>query len=725
MGSVGSNPLRREGADKVCGVARYIDDYAIDGCLHGVTLRSSVAAGKIKSIEFDKSFPWDECVIARASDIPGGNYVALLENDQPLLADGVVRHKFEPILLIAHPSREKAYQALAHVKVEYEAETPNFDIDGGGRVFKDILIEKGSLDAGFKKAWKVLEGEYWVPHQEQAYIENNGMVARVEPDGTLVAHGSMQCPYYIQKALKAMFALPDERVRVIQATTGGGFGGKEEYPSMLAGHAGLLAWKAKRPVKMIYDRAEDMAATTKRHPARVRFKAGIAKDGRLLAQDIDVVMDGGAYMTLSPVVLSRGALHATGPYECPNVRVRARAVLTNTPPNGAFRGFGAPQTLFAAEVHMDRLAALAGLDPVEIRRRNMFRKGSVTHTGQVLEISLGTQEVLDKTVRMSGWAKKRRAYNAWNKAKKPTWRGLGVALVHHGGGFTGAGEVYLASEAGVAIDREGRVRVLAANTEIGQGTNTIFAQIAADTLGLPFEKVEVAVPDTHVVPNSGPTVASRTCMVVGGLVQRAAGMLRDAVAEAGGSFKDKSKLKAAAAFLCNGEPERVFIAKYEKPEWVTWDDKAYRGEAYACYSYGCVIADLEIDRATYEVRLREIFTAQDIGKAIHPLLAEGQIIGGVVQGLGYALLENVVMKDGAMANASLTNYIIPTSADTPPFKVAIVEKPYKGGPFGAKGVGELPMDSPGPAVVNAVAQAIGKWPRKLPVLPEHVLELLL
>ncbi|MBI4345939.1 MAG: xanthine dehydrogenase family protein [Elusimicrobia bacterium] len=724
MPAVGSSPLRREGADKVCGLARYIDDYAIDGCLHGVTLRSSVAAGRIKSVTLDPAFPWDEYVVARPSDIPAANYVALIENDQPLLADGVVRHKHEPILLIAHPSRQKAYQALDHVKVEYELETPNFDIDGGGRVFKDILIEKGDLAAGFEKAWKVVESEYWVPHQEQTYIENNGMAARVEADGTIVVEGSMQCPYYIHKALKAIFGLPDAKVRVIQATTGGGFGGKEEYPSMLAGHAALLAHVSKRPVKMIYDRAEDMMATTKRHPARVRFKSAIAKDGRLVAQDIDVVMDGGAYLTLSPVVLSRGALHATGPYGCPNVRVRARAVATNTPPNGAFRGFGAPQTLFAAEVQMDRLAAAGGLDPVAIRRKNLYKKGSITHTGQKLELSIGTSEVLEKTLRLSGWAAKRRANRAWNRAKEPTWRGTGVALVHHGAGFTGAGEVYLASEAGVGIDREGRVRVLTANTEIGQGTNTIFAQIAADTLGVAFERVHVAVPDTSQVPNSGPTVASRTCMVVGGLVHRAAGMLRRAVVDAGGSFKDPKKLKGAAAKLCGGKDERVFVAKYEKPGWVSWDDKAYQGDAYACYSYGCVVVDLEIDRTTYEIRLREVTTAQDIGKAVHPRFVEGQIIGGVVQGLGYALLENVVMKDGGMANASLTNYIIPTAADTPRFKVAIVEKPYQGGPFGAKGVGELPMDPPAPAVANAIYDAIGKSPSRLPILPETILELL-
>ncbi|MBI4425020.1 MAG: xanthine dehydrogenase family protein [Elusimicrobia bacterium] len=735
MGVVGTNPRRREGPEKVCGTARYIDDEPIQGCLHGVTLRSSVPCGRVASIAFDPAFPWDECVVARASDIPGKNYVALIHDDQPLLNEAAIRHLHEPILLIAHASRPRAYQALAHVKVAYEPAEPVYDVrealrsrvpmHGTDNVFKDILIEKGSLAEGFDEAFRVVEGEYAVPHQEQAYIENNGLAARVESDGTVVVRGSMQCPYYIHKALKVLFALPDAKVRVVQTTTGGGFGGKEEYPSMLAGHAALLALKSGWPVKMIYDRHEDMAATTKRHPAIVRHRTAVAKDGRLLAQDVEVVMDGGAYMTLSPVVLSRGALHATGPYECPNVRVRARAVATNTPPNGAFRGFGAPQTLFAAELQMDRVAAALGLDPVALRRRNLLREGSVTHTGQTLRRSVGTEEVLDRTLKASGWAAKRRAYARWNRdARKPTWRGLGLALVHHGAGFTGSGEVYLASEAGVALTRDGRLRVLAANTEIGQGTNTVFAQIVADALGVPFADVEVAVPDTAEVPNSGPTVASRTCMIVGGLVARAAARLKAAVRESGGSLRGLPARRRAAAKLCGGAAQRAFIAKYEKPGDVVWDEAAYRGDAYAVYSYGCVVADVEIDRLTFEPRVRALFTAQDIGRAIHPLLAEGQIIGGIAQGLGYALHENVVMKDGGMLNASLTNYIIPTSVDTPRMKVEIVERPFEGGPFGAKGLGELPMDSPGPAVANAVAFALRRWPDRLPVLPETVLALL-
>ncbi|HEY7516464.1 MAG TPA: molybdopterin cofactor-binding domain-containing protein, partial [Vicinamibacteria bacterium] len=310
---------RREGPEKLTGRALYVDDHPLPGALFGATLRSTIPRGKITKVELDPRFPWSELVVVTARDVPGANHVALMEDDQPLLADGEVRHAMEPIALVAHRDRARAYEALAHIRVEYEPQIAVLDLEeslhrkqalyGTDNVFKRFLVEKGDVEKGLAEAEVVVEGEYRVPHQEQAYIENNGMAAWVEEGGTLVVMGSLQCPYYVHKALKAMFALSDAKVRVIQATTGGGFGGKEEYPSMIAGHAALLAWKARKPVKIIYDRAEDMAATTKRHPAIVRHRTGLTRQGRLVAQDIEVLMDGGAYVTLSPVVLSRGTLH--------------------------------------------------------------------------------------------------------------------------------------------------------------------------------------------------------------------------------------------------------------------------------------------------------------------------------------------------------------------------------------------------------------------------------
>ena len=730
--AVGASALRREGPDKLCGRARYIDDVPLPGCLHGATFRSSVPRARLKRVVFDPSFDWSTFVTATADDIPGRNVVALIEDDQPLLAKDRIMHPMEPVALVAHADRRRAYEALSHISLELEPLTPVLSIEealaaresirGPDNVFKKFLVQKGDVEKGLREADVVVEGTYRVPHQEHAYIENNGMAAWFEEDGTLVALGSLQCPYYVHKALKAMFGLPDAKVRVIQSATGGGFGGKEEYPNMVAGHAALLALKARRPVKIVYDRHEDMAATTKRHPAVVRHRTGLTRDGRLLAQDIEVVMDGGAYVTLSPVVLSRGTIHASGPYECPNVRVDARVVATNTPPNGAFRGFGAPQTLFAAELHWERIAEALGADSLDLRRKNVLRKGSTTATGQILKESVGAPDVLERCARRSAYARTRRLHDRWNKdPRKPTWRGLGLALVHHGGGFTGSGEVYLASQAGVSLTRDGEVVVLAASTEIGQGTNTLFSQIAAEALGIPFDLVRVEIPDTAKVPNSGPTVASRTCMVVGGLVKRAALELKAELERSpGGVPPDRAGLRRAAKRLCGKAPAREFIVSYEPPPDIRWDDAAYKGDAYGVYSYAAAAVDVEIDKLTFEIAVRKVTTVQDIGTAVNPLLAEGQIIGGTLQGLGWALLELPVYKDGVMQNAQLTNYIIPTSLDAPPMEVELAPQPYSRGPFGAKGVGELPMDVPAPAVAAAVRHATGAWMTELPILPERL-----
>jgi CO/xanthine dehydrogenase Mo-binding subunit len=723
MASVGASSPRKEGPEKLTGALEYIDDVALPGVLHGVTLRSSIARGTIREIRFEPSFDWSEVEVATAKDIPGKNHVLLIERDQPLLAEREVRHREEPILVLGHAERAKAYEALKHVTVLYEErEPPVLTMEESREVFKEIRIDKGDVEAGLRDADVIVEGEYRVPHQEQAYIETNGIAAWEENDGTLMILGSMQCPYYVHKAMLDLFPRAEEKIRVVQAATGGGFGGKEEYPNLVAGHAALLALKAGRPVKIVYDRLEDMRATTKRHPARIRHRTGVKKDGRLVAQDIDVLMDGGAYVTLSPVVLSRGVLHATGPYECPNVRVRGRVVATNTPPNGAFRGFGAPQTLFAAEMQMERIASRLGMDPVALRRKNLFREGSVTATGQVLRESVGAGDVLDRALAESRYTEMTAACARWNRtARNPSWRGVGLAAVFHGAGFTGSGEIYLESRAGVSLTREGRFRVEAASTEIGQGTTSILAQIAAAALEVPYEWIEVAVPDTGSVPNSGPTVASRTCMIVGGLLKRSAEKLRAAIEARGVLWPPApSALRRVGRELGVDGTHFGFTEEYEKPGEISWDDRTYRGDAYPVYGYAAMVVELEVDKITFEVNIRSVVTAQDVGKAINPLLVEGQILGGTVQGIGYALLENVVFENGVMANAQFTNYTIPTALDTPPISVAIVEKPYSRGPFGAKGVGELPMDVPAPAVAAAIHQATGMLLTELPLLPERI-----
>jgi CO/xanthine dehydrogenase Mo-binding subunit len=664
--------------------------------LHARTIRSTTSKGRLNGWKLETD-P-DGLTIVDHRDIPGRNIVALIVDDQPCLVEQEIRHAAEPILLIAHEDREALLGA--RFTLDEVPEEPLFDPLTSSIAFKEILIEKGKLDRGFARAELVVEGEYRTGHQEHIYIETNAVIA-VPEDGGITVHGSIQCPYYVHKALTVLLGSAVKFVRVVQTETGGGFGGKEEYPSMIAGHAALLALKSGRPVKLVYDRAEDMVATTKRHPAIVRHRTGVRRDGRITAMDIEVVLDGGAYVTLSPVVLSRGTLHATGPYRCNHVRVASRAMFTNTPPNGAFRGFGAPQTEFAAEVHMERIAEALGMDPAKLRAKNLFRPGDTTATGQVLGDDTSIREAMRAALRKSGYNRKRRAWAGTNK-------GIGLALYWHGSGFTGSGELKLGSRATVELTPMG-ARVLTSSTEIGQGTRTMHAQIVADALRIPYEDVEVATPDTAIVPDSGPTVASRTCMVVGRILERAAEEIREQLGE----------LTPAQYFERNG-PLSV-TKQYEQPDWIQWDEVAYRGDAYATYAWGCDVAEVEIDRDTWEVKPTRITVVADIGKAIHPALARGQLEGGTGQGVGYALLEHVVMKDGRMANAQLTNYLIPTTLDTPRMDVVILEHPYTGGPFGAKGLGELPIDGPAPAIVNAIRH-LGIDTRDIPALPEQVME---
>lgn len=693
--AVGRSVARKDGIGKANGRAVYADDLVFPGMLWGRTIRSEIPRGQVLGVrrEFDET----GFTIVDHRDIPGTNVVALIEMDQPCLVEREIRHAAEPILLLAHADRERLN--AARVEIDYERLPAVLDAEDSDVVFKHIDIEKGDPSAAMATADIVVEGVYRTGAQEHVYIEPNGVIA-VPEEGGIAVHGSIQCPYYVHKALVALLGNAVSHVRVVQTETGGGFGGKEEFPSVIAGHAALLALKSGRPVKIIYDRAEDMVATTKRHPSVVRHRTGVARDGRIVAMDIDVMLDGGAYVTLSPVVLSRGTIHAAGPYRCAHTRIVGRAVMTNTPPNGAFRGFGAPQTQFAMEVHMDRIAETLGMDPVQLREINALRPGDTTATGQTLGSDCSALDTLSRAVRKSRYYEKRAVARAQG-------RGIGISLFYHGSGFTGSGELRLASRAALEVTERG-VRVLTSSTEIGQGTRTMHAQIVADALGVPYESVEVAQPDTARVPDSGPTVASRTCMVVGGILQRAAAELRRRIGDATPAehFREHGHLRVEA--------------EYEQPDWIRWDDQTYTGDAYATYGWGCNVAEVELDPVTLEVRPLRLTAVIDVGKAIHPALAVGQIEGGTAQALGFALLEHVVMRDGAMANAQLTNYTIPTSLDTPPIDVVLVENPYPGGPYGAKGLGELPMDGPAPAVVNAI-RSLGLDVREVPAIPEVIL----
>jgi CO/xanthine dehydrogenase Mo-binding subunit len=743
---IGSSVPRSDGVAKVIGTARYVDDVRPRaGELHGATVRSRVPRGKIRAIRFDPSFDWSDVTVVRAEDVPV-NVVMTIALDQPVLASTEIRHAYEPVVLLACADRQKLARAKAAVTLDVDelpavldcatslaGEEVIWSCEGfgepGTNVMKRYRITKGEgesdIDAALSRSKVVLSGTYSTHHQEQLYIEPQGVIAWWEGD-RVYADGSIQCPYYVHKAFLKALDVPAENIFVSQAVTGGGFGGKEEYPSVIALHAALLAKKAGRPVRMIYDRTEDIEATTKRHPCITEITTGCDEDGTLVALKMRVVMDAGAYVTLTPVVLSRGVLHAAGAYRWPSVCIDGIAVATNTPPNGAFRGFGAPQTIWAIERHMDALAARLGLDPMELKRKNLLVEGDSTATGQVLRTSVAGVECFEKGVAASRYFERRREIEAENRRRAATGSrkrlGIGASIFMHGAGFTGSGERYLKGKVAIDLTSGGRLLIRTASTDIGQGTETVFRQIAASAAGLEMEDVDFAVPSTNVVPDSGPTVASRTVMVVGSIVELAArDVAREVAAEqargGGGTFK-----AAADRLLARGE-KISSLRQYEPPGYVQWDDQTYKGDAYPCFGWMCDVAEVEVDLDTFETDVKTFWIAGDVGKAINPTMCKGQLEGGTLQAIGWALCEELVWKDGLIKNPRITNYIIPTALDSPPFATELVECPFPFGPGGgAKGIGELPMDGGAPAIAAAVEQAVGLAIHHLPLTPERLLD---
>jgi CO/xanthine dehydrogenase Mo-binding subunit len=733
--SVGASVARVDGVAKVTGSALYVDDLRPrTGELWGATVRSRVPRAHLEGLDFDPTFDWSDVTVVTAADV-GDNIVQLIVDDQPILAKDRINHMYEPLALVACADRAKLARAVDAVSARVVELDPIFDpleaLAGGSVVWGDdnlqtrYLLTKGradcddserAIDEALAGCEVVVSGSYRTGHQEQLYIEPQGMIAWWD-EGGVHCIGSLQCPYYVHKGLKRCFGLEPERIDVTQAVTGGGFGGKEEYPTVIALHAALLAKKSGRPVRMIYDRTEDIEATTKRHPSITEIASGCDRQGRLQVLKVRTVMDAGAYVTLSPVVLSRGVLHAGGAYRWDDVRIEGLAVATNTPPNGAFRGFGAPQTIWAIERHIDRVAARLGRDAADLKQQNLLGVGDTTTTGQRLEGSVGIQECVTKALAQSHYQAKRDRGPVVTGRRA---RGIGCSMFVHGAGFTGSGERMLKGRVAVDLLPQGRLRIRSASTDIGQGTETVFAQIAADAAGVPFDWVSFATPSTSVVPDSGPTVASRTVMVVGAIVERAARDIAARVAaeqaEGGGDFA------TAADRLLGRDGTVSALEEYHPPANVNWDDKRYRGDAYPVYSWGCDVAEVEVDLDTFEVKVCDFWIASDVGKAIHPIMCKGQLEGGTLQAIGWALHEEVVWQRGRIVNPRMTNYIVPTALDAPPFETLLVEARYEHGPAGgAKGIGELPMDGGAPAIAAAIEHATGLCLSELPLTPERIL----
>ncbi len=738
-------PLARPDARaKAIGEAVFAADLYFEGMLHAKVLRSEYPHAQIKRIDTSraKALPGVAAVLT-AEDIPGSKHHGTIRADWPTLAYDKVRYTGDGLALVAAETEEIAEEALKLIRVEYEPLPGVFSpaealaegappVHEDGNLLKHIKVRKGDIERGFAEADVIVEREYHTPFIEHAYLEPEAGVGIVDEDDNVTIYVGSQIPFADRKEVAAALSIPEEKVRVIQTAVGGAFGGKEDITVQIP--TALLASYTRRPVKLVFTREESIRVHPKRHATTIRLRVGATPEGNLTAVEATIWGDAGAYASLSEPVMTRTATHCAGPYEVPNVKIDCYAVYTNNPPAGAMRGFGVPQAIFAIESHMDILAEGLGVDPLELRRLNGLRVGSVTATGQRLRESVGLLKTIDRVE-----AKVRELGAGVLTPSAPhKRRGWGFACclknVGLGGGLPDT------AGAGVDITEEGRVVVRIGGSEVGQGLVGIAAQIAAEILGVPYERVDLVVGDTQRTLDGGPTVASRQTFITGNAVRFAAQGVREELARAVARALKVSPHELTFAegqiIAPNGRgmpfEEAIVRARQEgrdlsseyvyKPPATT--PLGEPGDDHFAYGYATQAALVEVDTKTGGVKVLKVIAAHDVGRAINPLAIAGQLEGGVAMGMGFALSEELQVEEGFVRNANLAKYKIPRVKEMPEVVPIIVEERTAEGPFGAKGVGEITSIPTAPAIINAIYCACGIRVLTLPATPERLLSAL-
>ena len=682
--------------EKMSGRAVYIADMKVEGMQYAGLVRSIKPHARIDKIVLPAME--DAYIAIGYKDIPGVNRIKMVNTEQPLLAEETVNYVGEPILIITGPDEKKINEYIRQTQVEYTELKAVLTINEATEIINEYSYKRGDVEKAFSEAAEVFTETFESGYQEQAYIETQGAIGLYDGE-TVTVYGSMQCPFYVHAAVVNVTGRPTDKVRIVQSTTGGGFGGKEEYPSQLCGYVALAAYITGKPVRIAHKRREDIIASTKRHPSKITISAAIGSTGEITGIRVNTILDAGAYDGVTSVVLQRSIICACGPYTFPNLYVCGRSVVTNRVPTGAFRGFGGPQSHFAIEVYMGHLAAKLGLEPLELKRKYLARQGEATPTGGLFHDPIVMDEMIRRAEEMSKYSQKRKEYQ--NQAGRYR-RGIGISLFLHGCAFTGSVERdYIKSVVQLLKHEDGLVEILTSITDMGQGAKTTFSKIASKVLGIPLEQVSYPNPDTSRVPNSGPTVASRSVMVVGRLVEKAAARLK-------ADWKDGER--------------QLIEERYVHPDLIPWDLSTFTGDPYATFSWGVNIVELELDTLLATTRLLGVWGVFDVGTPIDETVMQGQMEGGILQAIGYASIEKMESVGGSIRQSSLTDYIIPTSMDTVPFHTAMVDNPYQNGPFGAKGAGELMSVGGAPAYVAAVENAAGIQAHEIPLTPEKILE---
>ena len=735
---VGRSVVRRGGRDLVTGRSEFAEDVQIKDAIVLKVFRSKKQHAEILDIDTAAALKVPGVTaVYTAADIPGVNQYGVIIKDQPLLADGKVRFAGEAIAVVAAESETAADKALRSIDVRFRDLPPVLDpekaldsdaapVHEDGNLLNQKTVKKGDVEKGFRQSDIIVEHTYHTQLAEHCYLEPDAGTGTIDENGNLTIRVCTQNPHYDRRDLATLLGLEETRIRIIQTTTGGGFGSKLDLT--VQGFIALALYHLKQPVKMLYSREEVFLATSKRHPSRIRLKSGISRSGKLLALQAGMLFDTGPYSSYGTPLAMRAAIHITGPYDVENVDVESTSVYTNNPVAGAMRGVAIVQTTFACESQMDILAAKAGLDPLEFRRRNAMTRGSITATGQQLNSSVGIRQTLNALPS---------AYEsalAWKNEKTPDHiqRGVGFGAMWYG---IGSMSVKNPSHATIRLNDKNEICLCTGASDIGQGSSTILCQIIREVLGVEPGLVRMITADTHHTLDAGPTSASRQTYVSGNAVLDASKkMAKDLInetarclnrSEADLSLKDscivdtngthlvpliqvlKNRLKAKRPVQWEG---------YFDPITTELDPLTGQGIPFATYTYATHLAQVEVDTQTGTVDVVKVVAAQDVGKAINPQSVLGQIQGGVGMGLGYALMED--FKPGA--TLSMSEYHIPTSLDGPVIQGIIVEDPEPTGPFGAKGMGEPSLAPTAPAILNAVADATGQRVFRLPADPESV-----
>mgnify|MGYP001203253129 FL=1 len=748
MSILGKSINRPDAPGKTTGGTRFLTDIAVDNMAHGAPVYSSIPFGEYTSIDLSEAKKVDGYIdFVSAKDIPAENQIGVIVPDQPLFADKTVRFIGDSIGLVVAETHEAAIEAAKAVSISYAEKTPYYTIDES-RDAKDNFIHKsnlachhkvrkGDIQKGFVESDQIIEARFKTPYQEHYYLEPQACIASPNGSDKMKILGSLQCPFYIQKAIARVFDWPYENILVEQAPTGGAFGGKEDIPSEVCARAAVAAMKINRPVKVVYTRHDDAQLTSKRHPFQMYYKVGVKNDGTLVSAEILLEENAGAYATLSTVVSYRSCAQAMGPYVIPNIHVDSNSYLTNLPTTGAFRGFGSPQAAFGHERMMDVIADELGIGPMALRLKNVIKPGDQTQTAQVLNESVGAEETIQEAAKLAKW-------DTFNPTKDGRYKyGLGMSSIHYGNCLGAAGWHMDGSGVNIKLFPDGNVHVAYGLVEMGQGSETAVRQMTAEAMGISMDRITVLPTNSAQVPDSGPAVASRNVVMTGNAIRNATKkflpVLKNSAAEwmscsiddisiSNDIINDRSsgteiQFHELCDYMGKTQTDMEFTGWWHTPE-LDYDATTGIGEAYFSYSFATQIAKVKVDTLTGLVDVENIYAAYDVGKAINPSGIEGQVEGGSAQGIGWATTEDFKIKDGKVQTPNLTTYLLPTALDSADVETTIVEKPEPEGPWGAKGIGEPSIIPTAGAVANAVSNAIGIQMNEIPLTPERVLNAL-